>query len=81
LVRPPAPVLGLAAIAGALDAVANLAFLLASRHGLLSLSSVITALYPAGTVLLAVLLLKERTGGVQRAGLALAAFAVVLLTR
>jgi drug/metabolite transporter (DMT)-like permease len=79
--RPPTPVLGLAAIAGTLDAVANLAFLLASRHGLLSLTSVITALYPAGTVLLAVLLLKERTGGVQRAGLAVAAFAVVLLTR
>ena len=52
----------LATIAGVLDAVANLAFLLASRHGLLSLSGVITALYRAGTVLLAVLILKERTG-------------------
>jgi drug/metabolite transporter (DMT)-like permease len=79
--RPSAPVLGLAMIAGVLDAVANLAFLLASRHGLLSLTGVITALYPAGTVLLAVLLLKERTGTVQRAGLAVAVAAVVLLTR
>ncbi|MGI8665685.1 MAG: EamA family transporter [Jatrophihabitans sp.] len=75
------PVLGLAAVAGTLDASANVAFLLASRHGLLSLSGVITALYPAGTVLLAVLVLKERTGSVQRAGLALAVLAVVLLTR
>ncbi|MEO7259744.1 MAG: DMT family transporter [Jatrophihabitantaceae bacterium] len=80
-VRIPRPVLGLATMAGFLDGVANLAFLLASRHGLLSLSSVITALYPAGTVLLAVLVLKERTGSVQRVGLGVAAVAVVLLTR
>jgi drug/metabolite transporter (DMT)-like permease len=80
-VRMPRPVFGLALLAGALDAVANVAFLLASRHGLLSLSSVITSLYPAGTVLLAALLLKERTGGVQRVGLGIAAAAVVLLTR
>ncbi len=79
--RMSAGVLWLAAIAGTLDASANVAFLLASRHGLLSLSGVITALYPAGTVLLAVLILKERTGNVQRAGLGLAAAAVVLLTR
>lgn len=79
--RPSAGVLGLAAVAGALDATANLAFLLSSRHGLLSLAGVITALYPAGTVLLAMAILKERTGTVQRAGLALAVFAVVLLTR
>jgi drug/metabolite transporter (DMT)-like permease len=80
-VRMPRPVLALATVAGILDAGANLAFLLASRHGLLSLSGVITALYPAGTVLLAVLLLKERTGSVQRVGLGIAAAAVVLLTR
>jgi drug/metabolite transporter (DMT)-like permease len=45
------------------------------------MSGVITALYPAGTVLLAALLLKERTGKVQRAGLAIAAASVVLITR
>lgn len=79
--RPSLGVLGLAGVAGALDAAANLAFLLSSRHGLLSLAGVITALYPAGTVLLAMALLKERTGTVQRAGLAVAVAAVVLLTR
>lgn len=77
----PRPVAALAGWAGALDATANIGFLLASRHGLLSLSGVITSLYPAGTVLLAGIVLKERTSGVQRAGLALAAVAVVLLTR
>ncbi|MEO9237564.1 MAG: EamA family transporter, partial [Jatrophihabitantaceae bacterium] len=74
-------VLALAGLAGALDATANVAFLLSSRHGLLSLAGVITALYPAGTVLLAALILKERTGNLQRAGLGIAAVAVVLLTQ
>lgn len=80
-VRLGRSVFGLAAVAGILDATANVAFLLASRHGLLSLSGVITALYPAGTVLLAVLILKEHMGKIQRGGLGLAAAAVVLLTR
>jgi drug/metabolite transporter (DMT)-like permease len=80
-VRQPARVFALSALCGLLDASANLAFLLASRHGLLSLAGVITALYPAGTVLLAMAILKERTGSMQRAGLAMAACAVVLLTR
>jgi drug/metabolite transporter (DMT)-like permease len=80
-VRIPASVVRLAIAAGVLDATANVAFLLASRHGLLSLSGVITALYPAGTVLLAVVILKEHTGRLQRAGLAIAAASVLLLTR
>ena len=65
---------------GAFDALANMCFLLASRHGLLSLASVLTSLYPAVTVLLAVLLLREHTSGVQRLGLVLAATSIVLIT-
>lgn len=80
-VRIPRPTFGLAAAAGALDASANWTFLLASRNGLLSLSGVITALYPAGTVLLAMGLLKERSGSMQRVGFGVAVAAVVLLTR
>lgn len=77
----PRSVAVLAGWAGVLDATANIGFLLASRHGLLSLSGVITSLYPAGTVLLAGIVLGERTSRVQRVGLGLAAVAVVLLTR
>ena len=67
-------------VAGACDALANMFFLLASRHGLLSVASVLTSLYPATTVLLAVMFLHERISRVQRAGLALAAVAIVLIT-
>jgi len=73
------PSLPAAAGAGALDSLANLAFLLAVRDGDLAVVAVITALYPAGTVLLARLLLAERLGGAQLAGLGLAALAVSLL--
>jgi len=44
-------------------------------------AGVITALYPAGTVVLAMAILRERTCLAQRAGLAVAAVSVVLLTR
>ena len=66
--------------AGVLDAAANLTFLLASRSGYLSVAGVITALYPAATVLLAIGLLKEHTARIQWFGMGLAAVAVVLIT-
>jgi drug/metabolite transporter (DMT)-like permease len=69
-----------AAAAGTCDALANMFFLLSSRSGLLSLASVLTALYPAFTVILAVGLLREHVSRVQLAGLALAAGSVVLIT-
>jgi drug/metabolite transporter (DMT)-like permease len=65
--------------AAALDMVANVAFLYALRAGILAIVSVLTSLYPAGTVLLARLVLRERTGWVQRMGLVLAAVAVALI--
>ena len=72
--------LGIIVLAGSCDALANMCFLLASRHGLLSLASVLTSLYPATTVLLAVVLLREHTSVTQRIGLGLAAGSIVLIT-
>ena len=72
--------LALTVSAGAFDALANMCFLLATRHGLLSLASVLTSLYPAVTVMLAVGVLREHTSRIQRAGLAVAATAIVLIT-
>jgi drug/metabolite transporter (DMT)-like permease len=73
------PSLPASAAAGALDSLANFAFLIAVRNGDLAVVAVITALYPAGTVLLARALLSERIGRTQLAGLGLAAVAVSLL--
>ncbi|MER5277617.1 EamA family transporter [Streptomyces sp. NPDC002809] len=65
--------------AGVLDSVANLLFLLAARSGDLAVVAVITALYPAGTVLLARSVLAERIHRGQIVGLGTAVAAVSLL--
>ncbi|MFE9722534.1 EamA family transporter [Streptomyces sp. NPDC005794] len=67
------------AAAGVLDSVANLLFLMAARSGDLAVVAVITALYPAGTVLLARSVLAERIHRGQLVGLGTAAVAVSLL--
>jgi uncharacterized membrane protein len=76
---PVGPVRWHTAVAGALDGAANLLYLLAIREGLLSVVSVLAALYPVTTVLLAHLVLGERLGTVQRVGLALALPATALI--
>ncbi|WP_328315777.1 EamA family transporter [Streptomyces sp. NBC_00388] len=73
------PAYALSASAGVLDSVANLLFLLAARSGDLAVVAVITALYPAGTVLLARSVLGERLHRGQLVGLGAAAVAVSLL--
>jgi drug/metabolite transporter (DMT)-like permease len=64
---------------GLLDAGANVFYVLALDHGLMSVVAVLTALYPAGTVLLARYVLGERLSPVQRTGLGVAAAAAVLI--
>ncbi|MFB6813944.1 EamA family transporter [Streptomyces sp. NPDC056347] len=76
---PEKPAYAMSATAGALDSVANLLFLLAARSGDLAVVAVITALYPAGTVLLARGVLAERIHRGQLVGLGAAAVAVGLL--
>ena len=78
--RPDRRVFVMAMASGAFDATANLCYLLAARAGLFGLAVVITSLYPGVTVLLARITLGERMRSVQRAGLALAAIGIVLLT-
>jgi drug/metabolite transporter (DMT)-like permease len=71
---------GIALASGAIDAAANVCYVLATRAGLFGLAVVITSLYPGITVLLARVLLGERMRWVQRAGLLLAAVGVILVT-
>ncbi|MCP2637550.1 EamA family transporter [Microbacterium sp. HD4P20] len=62
----------LAIVCGVTDAAANTLMLVALRAGDLSIVSALTALYPAGTILLAAVVLRERVAPVQWTGLALA---------
>jgi drug/metabolite transporter (DMT)-like permease len=83
--RPGVPALGRRtfgwiALAGVGDITANALYLLAVRHGLLSLVAPIAALYPVSTVLLALGLDRERVRPIQVVGLGLAATALVLAT-
>jgi drug/metabolite transporter (DMT)-like permease len=71
--------LRLALTAGALDTVANVATLLAIQAGMLSLAGVLIALYPAATVLLAIVVLRERVTRWQALGMVLALFAVAMI--
>ncbi len=64
---------------GVVNTLADLLFLLATRRGLLSLVAVITSMYPAVTVALAGLALRERTARPQLVGLVIAAVSVALI--
>jgi drug/metabolite transporter (DMT)-like permease len=74
-----APGLRLALACGVVDALANVGLLVGLRIGELSVVSVLTALYPAGTIILAAIVLKERIAIVQYIGLALAIAAAAML--
>jgi drug/metabolite transporter (DMT)-like permease len=73
------PGLVLAIACGLVDTIANSGLLLGIRLGDLTVIAVLTALYPAGTIILAAVVLKERIAAVQYLGLALAIAACGLL--
>jgi len=70
---------GIAIAGGAIDASANVLILLGLRLGELTTISVLVGLYPAGTILLAAVVLRERVAPVQWVGLALAVVAAAML--
>lgn len=64
---------------GMIDATANALLLFGLRIGELTVMSVLTALYPAGTIILAAIVLRERIAPVQVVGLVLALVAAGML--
>lgn len=71
--------LGLAAIAGVLDMTGTVTFIRASQLGRLDVAVVLSSLYPAVTVLLARMILKERFTAWKTAGILAALAAVPLI--
>ena len=77
LALPPAA-RGWAVLAGSADVLANALYLIAATSGPLAIVAPIGALYPVSTVILALVVDRERVAPAQLAGLGLAATALVL---
>jgi len=75
----PGSALPLILVAGTLDMAANVLFLLATRGGLLSISALLSSLYPVVALLLARQLLRERLHPIQSGGVVGALVAMGLL--
>lgn len=78
--RLPGRALPMVLLAGVGDMTANALYLLATQRGSLAVTGVLASLYPASTVLLAQLVLRERLARTQTAGLLAATAAVVLIS-
>ena len=66
--------------AGMLDTLGNLLYIRATQLGRIDVAALVSSLYPAGTILLAAIVLHERPTRRQLAGIGLALGAVVLLS-
>jgi drug/metabolite transporter (DMT)-like permease len=77
--RPARAVMKLVLLAAVLDMAGNVWFLLASQQGRLDVAAVLSSLYPIMTIVLAALVLHERIGRLQAAGIAAAITAIVLI--
>ena len=79
--RPTRRVLRYIVIAGILDSGANALYVAATQRGRLDVAAVLSSLYPASTVILARIVLKERWSRLQSLGMIAALAAVPLVAR
>jgi drug/metabolite transporter (DMT)-like permease len=77
--RMPRGVLALVAVGGIIDMLANALYMLAAQAGPLSTVVTLSSLYPASTVVLARVVLRERLNLVQVSGVGCALAAIVLI--
>jgi drug/metabolite transporter (DMT)-like permease len=64
---------------GVLDSLGNFLLVMATRSGRLDVAAVLSSLYPAATVILAYVVLKERVTKIQNIGIATALIAVPMI--
>ena len=79
----PAPGLAsnpIAILAGILDTGGNIFYLLATQYTRLDVAAVLSSMYPAGTVILATIILKEKVSATQWAGAGLCLLAIGLIS-
>jgi drug/metabolite transporter (DMT)-like permease len=77
---PKKSIFPLILLAGSLDVAGNVFFILAAHAGRLDVASILSSLYPAVTVLLAAIILRERVSRIQAIGIALALGAILLIS-
>jgi drug/metabolite transporter (DMT)-like permease len=78
---PPRRSLQLAMVAGLLDATANALYFYASRNGLLSVVAVVASMYPASTILLARITIRERVNHRRLVGMLVGLAAVSMIAK
>ncbi len=78
--RLPRDMLGKVLLVGLLDIGGNMAFILATQSGDLAVATVLASLYPVVTVILAILILRERLTRSHVAGIVLTAVAIALIS-
>ena len=78
--KPLRPALVPILLSGTFDSLANALYIAATRYGRLDVAAVLSSLYPASTVILARIFLKERFSRMQVAGIVGALIAVALIS-